>query len=112
MERKQLEFVLDDNHYLKGGTKEACVIARNFLSHATSSGNEIYSHYTCVTADEFIDAVKKLIAYTFQQDDAIPKMWKCDNDCRMVSYLLCPGECNINKESDKTCPFFWDEGLI
>ena len=66
-------------------------------------------------ADEFMDAVKTLMAFAFRQDDTIPEKWQCDNDCRMVSNLLCPGECNkcnISKNADKMCPFFMDEGLI
>ena len=112
MERKELDFVLKQNHYLEGGTKEACVKVRDFLSHATNPGNQIHSALSCVTADEFMDAVKTLMAFAFRQDDTIPEKWKCDNDCRMVSNLLCPGECNISKNADKMCPFFMDEGLI
>ena len=37
MKRKELDFVLQQNHYLEGGTKEACVKVRDFLSHATAS---------------------------------------------------------------------------
>ena len=33
MERKELDFVLAYNHYLEGGTKEACVKVRDFLHH-------------------------------------------------------------------------------
>ena len=43
MERKELDFVLKQNHYLEGGTKEACVKVRDFLSHATNPGNQIHS---------------------------------------------------------------------
>ena len=112
MERKELDFVLKHNHYLEGGTKEACVKIRNFLSHVRNPEYQIHSNSSCVTADEFVDAVKTLTAFAFGQDDTIPERWQCDNDCRMVSNLLCPGECGISKTSDKICPFFMDEGLI
>ena len=45
MERKELDFVLKQNHYIEGGTKEACVKVRDFLSHATNPGNQIHSAY-------------------------------------------------------------------
>ena len=112
MKRKELDFVLQQNRYLEGGTKEACVKVRDFLSHATNPGNQIHSSLSCVTADEFMDAVKTLMAFAFREDDTIPETWKCDNDCHMVSNLLCPGKCNISKTSDKMCPFFIDESLI
>lgn len=112
MERKELNFVLKQNHYLEGGTKEACVKVRDFLNHVTNPGNQIHSALSCVTADEFMEAVKILMAFAFQQDDTVPERWHCDNDCHMVSDFWCPGECNLSKTSDKICPFFMDEGVI
>lgn len=112
MERKELDFVLAHNHYLEGGTKEACVKVRAFLNHATNPGNQIHSTLSCVTADEFMEAVETLMAFAYCQEDSVPERWKCDSDCRKTSLFLCPGECNISKTSDKMCPFFMDEGLI
>lgn len=112
MDRKELDFVLKQNQYLEGGTKEACVKVRDFLQHATNPGNQIHSALSCVTADEFMEAVKTLMAFAFQEEDAIPEKWKCDSDCHRISSLLCPGECNISKDANKMCPFFMDEGLI
>ena len=110
MERKELDFVLAHNHYLEGGTKEACVKVRDFLNHATTPGSQIHSALSCVTVDEFMEAVKTLMAFVYRQEDSIPEKWECDSDCQMTSSLLCPGECNISKTSDKICPFFMDEG--
>lgn len=112
MERKELDSILAHNHYLKGGTKEACVKVRNFLNYATNPGNQIHSALSCVTADEFMEAVKTLMAFAYRQEDSVPERWKCDSDCRKTSSLLCPGECNISKTADKMCPFFLDEKLI
>lgn len=42
MKRTVLDFVLKQNQYLEGGTKEACIKARNFLQYATiTPGNQI-----------------------------------------------------------------------
>jgi hypothetical protein len=112
MERKELDYVLSHHYYLKGGTKEACVKVRDFLSHATTPGNEIHSELSCVAADEFIEAVKTLMAFAFQQDDSIPEKWKCDSNCLMTFTIFCPGKCNISKTANKICPFFVDSGLI
>lgn len=109
MERKELDSILKQNHYLEGGTKEACIKARDFLQHATNPGNQIHSSLSCVTADEFVEAVKILMLFAIQQEDTIPEKLKCDDVCRMVSSLLCPGECNISKTANKLCPFFTDE---
>ena len=112
MKREELEYVLEHNNYLKGGTKEACVKAREFIKNSMNPGNQLHAPLSCVKADEFVEAVKTLMAFAFRQEDTIPETWKCDNDCHRSSYFLCPGECNINKNSDKMCPFFMDEGLI
>lgn len=112
MERKELDFVLKQNQYLEGGTKEACVKVRNFLQHVTNPGNQFHSEQSCITADEFVESVKTLMAFAFRQDDTIPERWRCDIDCRMISHFLCPGECNISKTAKNMCPFFMDESLI
>lgn len=113
MVRKELDSVLKQNQYLEGGTKEACVKVKDFLRHATTNpGNQIQSTLSCVTADEFIEAVRTLMSFSFQQEDTIPEKWRCDDDCKRTSNLLCPGECNINKTSEKECPFFMDENLV
>ena len=109
MEREMLNFVLRDNHYIEGGTKEACIKVRDFLHYAQLSGNKIISANTCVSAEEFAEAVKTLMASAFQQEDTIPERWYCDNDCRYTSYILCPGECNIRRDSSKLCPHYSGE---
>lgn len=76
MERKELDFVLAHNHYLKGGTKEACVKVSDFLTHATNPGNQIHSALSCITADEFMEAVKTLMAFAYSQEDSVPEKMK------------------------------------
>ena len=85
---------------------------REFLSHMINPGNQLHAPLSCVNADEFVEAVKVLMAFAFRQEDTIPERWNCDNDCRLTSYILCPGECNISKTADKMCPFFTDESLV
>ena len=107
--REELDFVLEWNHYLKGGTKEACVKVRQYLSYVINPGNQIHAPLSCITADEFIEAVKTLMAFSFRQEDTIPERWNCDNDCCRVGDFLCQGECNIDPKSKNRCPFFADE---
>lgn len=112
MKQEELEFVLKQNEYLKGGTKEACIKARDFLFNAKNPGNQLQSPNSCVSANEFTKAVEVLMAFAFQQEDQIPERWHCDSDCQCVSYLLCFGECNISNEAEGLCPYFRDESLI
>ncbi len=112
MKQKELEFILERNEYLKGGTKEACVKVRDFLFNAKNPGNQLQSPLSCVNVNEFVKAVEVLMAFAFQQEDQIPETWHCNNDCHRCNELLCPGECNISEEAEKLCPYFMDEGLI
>ena len=112
MERGELEFVLESNHYLKGGTKEACVKARDYIVNSMNPGNQLHAPLSSVRADEFVEAVRVLVAFAFRQEDTIPETWKCDNDCCRSSSFLCPGECNIKNDSEKMCPYFMDEGYV
>lgn len=112
MNKQELGFILQYNRYLQGGTKEASVKVREFIKNVEISENEIHSNNSCVSASEFVEAVKTLMASAFRSEDQIPETWHCDNDCRRVSDIFCIGECNINKGSPKLCPYFVDESLI
>ena len=112
MERKELEWVLESNHYLKGGTKDACVKARDFIVHSMNPGNQLHAPLSCVRADEFVEAVRVLVAFAFMKEDTIPETWECDKDCKMTSCVICPGEFNIKKDANKICPYFMDEGYL
>lgn len=103
MKRKMLEYIIKSNKYFHGGIKEACVIAKEYITHKNNS---------CVSEEEFFEAVKTLIAYSFQNADDMPEFWHCDVDCKKCSWIFCPGECNVDKEALRKCPYFEDEGLI
>lgn len=175
MERDELNFVIEHNKYLSGGTKEACIKIRDFTKKITyQEGSAFIKEKTvefiesvkilmafsfgqkdtlcknaakralvqlniyeegkieggiykamatvssfiyllgdnlenlvespsCISQKEFIDSLKVLVEFSSKQPDQIPKRWYCDNDCYMVSWLLCPGECNIDKKSKNLC---------
>ena len=112
MEKNKLDFILKKNNFLEGGIKEACIKARDFIRYSSISEEGISSKLSCVSDEEFLNAVKTLIAFSFGHEDAIPETWICDSDCKRISQDICPGECNINKDSSKQCPYFIDEGLV
>lgn len=112
MTREELDFVLKQNNYLEGGTKQACVKIKNFIKDAHCTDTQINSLQSCVTIEEFIESVKILVSFAFQQEDQLGETWHCDAGCREISSLLCPGECNVDENSKTICPFFIDEGFI
>ena len=111
MKRKELNFVLDSNGYIPGGTKESCVKIKEFLRNSTHFNAYTISS-SCVSIQEFLESVQVLLAFAFQQEDTIPKTWHCDSDCHRAMDLLCPGECCLDKDSESLCPYFQDESLI
>jgi len=110
MDKREMDFVLNYNKYLEGGTKEACIKAKDFLKRITTSKDGIISQDSCVTSEEFVEAVKTLIAFSFSQSDNIPQRWYCDNSCCKVSQHVCPGEFNLQKNSTTLCPYYIEEG--
>lgn len=116
MQREQLEVIIEQKEYLSGGTKEACVKAREFLRYATVEEGVIKTRNSSVEAKEFIEAVKILMAASFfRKEDECPETWHCDVDCsKLTTHFFCQGECNVDKNSTKLCPFFEfeDEGFI
>ena len=111
MKKEELEMFFRQNEYLEGGTKEACVKTRVFLRDAKNPGNQLQSPSSCISANEFLEAVEVLMAFAYQQEDQIPERWRCDSDCRYANDSLCFGECNISKEAKELCPYFLDDSL-
>ena len=109
MTRTELEYVLGQKGFSRGGTQEACIKVRDFLKHANGL---MPSEQSCVTAYEFIQAVQTLMAFAVDEKDTVPKKWRCSEDCHRVSHLFCPGECKIDPNSDELCPFYMDSGWM
>ena len=109
MDRSQLEYTLRSYKCLKGGTREASIIVRDFLRAATPIGDVIHRVDTCVTPEEFIKAAQVLLAKSFLEPDMIPRRWHCENDCEGVSCFICSGECNIDSNAPERCPFYTEE---
>lgn len=112
MDRKKLESLIKEKSYLKGGTKEACLKAKEFLRGAGCEENIIQSNQLAVNAKEFSEAVKVLIAFAAKHSDEVPNRWMCDEDCKRIFEDICLGEFGIDKNSKNMCPFFIDEGKV
>ena len=112
MTRKSLKSLIEEKSYLKGGTKEACVKAKEFLRAAICEGNTVQARQFGVNSKEFCEAVKVLIAFAYEHADEVPRRWICDEDCKRISEDFCPGEFGIDKNSKNLCPFFIDDGMV
>ena len=106
MERNKIFKFIEENHFKKGGTKEACTIAYDYLHYAATIGSSIIAYESGIRNDEFLDAVKVLLAAVCNQEDTVPEGWLCENDCVYSPNENCLGLAGINKESSRTCPFY------
>lgn len=111
MQRNELERVIKENGFVSGGTKEACVKIRDFLFNLKCDEKTI-SSFSCVENEDFIEAVKIVIAHTYPDEDTVPVRWGCDNACQLINQKFCPGECNISIESNLFCPYFQNKNDV
>lgn len=124
MNRDELNYVLKNMAFKPGGTREACVKVKDFMVNFHKYNNEngqatlpvghapLVFPESCVTLDEFIEAVNVLMASAALKKDEVPTRWNCDTDCRRVSSLFCFGQFNVTNNSTALCPFFSDEGNV
>lgn len=109
MKRKELNYVLEQDHCKKGGTHEACVKVREFLHFSVVEAKNLQSLHSCVSGKEFVEAVKVLMAHAAQTMDTVPKKWYCSSDCCKSGHVFCPAECSIDDDAVNLCPYFQDE---
>lgn len=117
----QEDFERNKKGYLKGGTKEACVTIREALisirTHKGSIAPDSFSfgENSTVSMEDFLEAVKTLMAFSYSQEDTIPERFQCvDADCKYNYHTtFCPGEFRLGNEATlerKKCPYYreWD----
>ena len=102
----ELNFIMESNKYIYGGTKIASVITRNAIKNTESSEDGVS---IIILTSEELKAIKTLVAGAMQNEDYLPERWHCDSDCQYIPNLLCHGECSVDKKSEKLCKFFIEE---
>ena len=102
----EIQFILTDNNYLKGGTKESAIKVKEFIKQI-----ETIESNSSIDYEEFLIAINTLLAFCFESNDKIPEKWYCDNDCVYSSSLICKGEFNIDKKSENLCPYYKQESF-
>ena len=111
MQRNVLDFALKNYDCMPGGSREACILANEFLRNSCVGNNGIRKIASSgVDSEEFLQAVRTLIAYAFPKDDEIPTMWHCEQDCHYVGAIVCRGECQAIKGAENECPYYSDDG--
>lgn len=106
MTKDEIQFIVDYNNYLQGGTREAAIKIKDYLKQIKSIESK-----SSIEFNEFIQCIGTLLAFTFSSKDTIPERWYCDNDCRYNSCMICPGEFNTDEKSEKICPYYKQENI-
>ena len=104
MTKDELNFIIEDNQYLKGGTKEASLKVKDYVKKI-----QYIESNSSIEFKEFLEFLNTLLAFTFPATDTIPERWYCDNDCKCSGFLMCPGEFNTDENSHKLCPYYRQE---
>lgn len=118
---KKENFEINKSGFLKGGTREACVIVREALTNSDvhigsmASDSLTLGSTSAVSIDEFLEAVRVLMAFSYSQEDTIPERYECvDADCANNYHAtFCHGEFSLdNREltlKRKPCPYYREQ---
>ena len=87
--------ISNNSNFIPNGTKEACLKVWSIVINDSK------------LEPDTIQALRRIIAFTFSKSDETPTMYYCDKECRFLSRnIFCDGEMLINKDSENRCPYF------
>ena len=119
MERKMFDFCVEEIKCVPGGSKEACVIAREYLQNCKLLSSGLNSPKSAVTTEEFVEAIRVLMASAWENraNDSVPERWYCESDCSNIDKLIfCPGEYQLASQEQnptlKLCPHYRDSWYV
>ena len=106
MEKDFFDFII--KKYSKNSVKKACFIIREYIR--CKKYNDLEN--CAVTEKEFSEALTIVLAHSYNTSDANTeaKTWHCDGDCNRNNgmYAFCPGEFQLDKNSDTLCEYYSD----
>lgn len=115
MERKELEALIKEEGCIKGGTKEACIKAREVLTNKMNPGNQLHAPGSSVSIDEFIEAVEVLVSFALEHEDKKVYKYYCESDCIYAGNQNCKGRLVVGSKNKfpagtvKVCPYYLEE---
>lgn len=104
MDKGWFDFIVKE--YPKNSVKKACYVVREYMR--CKRYNDLEN--CAVTEKEFLESLNILLAfgYTNSDKDTIAKRWTCDSDCNRNNgmYAFCPGEFQIDRNSESFCEYY------
>ena len=121
MDKDYFNFIIKDMP--KNSVKRACYIVREYLKYSkkveVNDDIVLKSNEKCaVTLEEYLEAVRILLAYSYENSDALTEveLHHCECDCGQIKYNnFCKGEFSVvDEDTDKTknlklCKYYYLE---
>ena len=106
MKMRNIDRFIEDSKCIQGGTREACLKAREILSKGVVRKDSFYASHSEVSVDEFIQAVRVLVALASNLPDEKVELYYCQGDCAMYYDKHCVGELTLSSSATKLCPHY------
>ena len=95
---------------IKGGSKEAAIKVRAVLKNISMANeNILLLGKSGVDAEEFLQAVRKLVVYAETSNDAKVELWYCEPDCVRTLNPNCPYRQRTFSKATEICPHYIEE---
>lgn len=109
MENNNIYDIIKSNGCIDGGTYEACIKAREVILNSFDGGHKLVILSDNVTAAEFIESVKVLMAFASKHPDEKVELWHCEADCVRAQNPNCLYRQITFSKGTKTCPHYIEE---
>lgn len=109
MKIRDIDRFIEDSKCIQGGTKEACLKVREILSKGVVRRDSFYASHSEVSVDEFIQAVRVLVAFASNLPDEKVEVYYCQGDCARYYDKHCVGELALSSCATKRCPQYIQE---
>ena len=95
---------------IEGGSKEAAIKVRTVMKNiSTANENILLLGRSGVNAEDFLQAIRKLVAYAESHADTKVELWYCETDCVRSQNPNCPYRQFMVSNGDKICPHYIEE---
>ena len=109
MKARNIDKFIEDSKCIQGGTKEACLKTREILSKGVVRKDNFYASHSEVSMEEFLQAVKVLVAFASNLPDEKVELYYCQGDCARYYDKHCVGELTLSSCATKLCPHYTQE---
>lgn len=93
---------------IKGGSKEAAIKVREVLKNIIMQNDSVLL-LDKNNAEDFLQAVRKLVVFAESRPDTYVPLFYCEEDCAILSCHKCLIKPSRFKEGTEICPMYIEE---